>query len=124
MLDLKKAGNLEETINSTYGISLAQAFRAENGWCLPKNGGGALIGGRWYTEHVLERMAPRTPEVMAELESRALEKAKARGLEPRTNEFNDWWLANGPDPRGVPPLVIEAGIANPGSTNIQIFLSF
>ncbi len=31
-------------------------------------GGGTFINGRWYVEHALERMAPRTPQVMAELE--------------------------------------------------------
>jgi hypothetical protein len=41
-----------------------------NGWVLPLDGGGASINGRWYTEHALERMAPRTPKVMAELETR------------------------------------------------------
>ena len=42
-------------------------------WVFPKKGG-ATINGRWYTEHALERMAPRTPEVMAELEVRFIEE--------------------------------------------------
>lgn len=90
------------------------------GWVLPEAGGGARIGGRWYTEHALERMAPRTPEVMAELESRALARARAAGLEPGTPEFGKWWGKYGPDPRNVPPSVIETEIAAPGSTGVRV----
>ena len=43
------------------------AGKARTDWVFPKKGG-AMINGRWYAEHGLERMAPRTPEVMAELE--------------------------------------------------------
>jgi len=90
------------------------------GWVLPEAGGGARIGGRWYTEHALERMAPRTPHVMAELESRALARARAAGLEPGTPEFGKWWAKYGPDPRNVPPSVIEAEITAPGSTGVRV----
>jgi hypothetical protein len=38
-----------------------------NGWVLPKEGAGARIGNRLYSEHTLERMAPRKFPVMAEL---------------------------------------------------------
>lgn len=41
--------------------------RQNNGWVLPKEGGGARIGNRLYSEHLLERMAPRNFQVMAEL---------------------------------------------------------
>ncbi len=97
--------------------------RVFEGWVLPKDGGGALINGRWYTEHALERMAPNTPEVMAILENRALERAKALGLEPTTQEFGKWMQRNGPNPRGIPPSIVEAEIAQPGSTKLQVILN-
>ena len=66
------------------------AGATEAGWTLPSKGG-TNIGGRWYSEHALERMAPRTPEVMAELENRALSRAAAGGLKTGTPEFKIWW---------------------------------
>lgn len=93
------------------------------GWVLPEKGGGAFINSRWYTEHALERMAPNTPQVMAKLESRALERANALGLQPRTEEFGRWMYRNGPNPRGIPPSVIEAEIAHPGTTGIRVILN-
>lgn len=90
------------------------------GWTLPRGGGGANIGGRVYTEHALERMAPRTPQVMAELEARAVARAQAAGLKPGTRGFGEWWGKYGPDPRNIPPSVVEAEIANPGSTGIRV----
>ena len=91
-------------------------------WVFPKKGG-AMINGRWYTEHALERMAPRTPEVMAELEVRALNRAAAEGIKPQTKDFKDFWLKHRPDPRNIPPSVVEAEIANPGSTSIRVELN-
>jgi hypothetical protein len=102
-----------------YGLERSQQARVP-GWALPEAGGGAHIGGRWYTEHALERMAPRTPQVMAELESRALARARAAGLKPGTPGFGKWWAKYGPDPRNVPPNVIEAEIAAPGSTGVRV----
>jgi RHS repeat-associated protein len=93
---------------------------AKGGWTLPEGGGGAKISGRWYTEHALERMAPDTPQVRAELEARALVRAEAAGLKPGTSAFGEWWRSYGPDPRGVPPMVVEGEIANPGSTNVRV----
>lgn len=92
-------------------------------WILPKEGGGAFINGRWYAEHALERIAPRTPQVMAELEARALQRASAKGLQPGTDAFGEWMRSNGPAPRGVPISVVEAEIANPGSTNVCVVLN-
>jgi hypothetical protein len=95
-------------------------FKSSEGvWTLPRKGG-ATIDGRWYTEHALERMAPRTPEVMAELEARALARAKAAGFQLGTPEFKAWWGEFGPNPRGVPPMVVEAEIANPGTTGVKV----
>jgi len=88
-------------------------------WSLPSEGGGLNIGGRWYTEHALERMAPNTPEVMARLETRAVARAQAEGLAPGTREFAIWW-ADGPKARGVLPSVVEAEIADPGTTGVRV----
>ena len=90
------------------------------GWVLPKEGGGARIGNRLYSEHALERMAPRNFQVMAELEARALKRSEVKGLTVGTPEFKAWWDKNGPDPRGIPPSVIEAEIANSGSTGLKV----
>jgi RHS repeat-associated protein len=102
---------------------ITEMFAAEArglGWTLPEGGGGATIGGRWYTEHALERMAPDTLAIRAELEARALARAEARGLKPGTPEFRKYWNDYGPDPRGVPPMVVEAEIASPGSTSVKV----
>ncbi|OYD07409.1 DUF4244 domain-containing protein [Paludifilum halophilum] len=96
----KKGSKKGKTPNSEFG---------KNGWGMQK--GGAEIGGRKYTEHALERMAPNTPQVRAELERRALKK----GLKPGTKRFKEYI-----DPRGIPPRVVEDTIKNgkrvPGNT--------
>jgi hypothetical protein len=121
------AGKMVKTEEATaiYSHQLPQASSITNsgGWILPKEGGGAFINGRWYTEHALERMAPRTPQVMAELEARALQRTSAEGLEPGTAAFSKWMKRNGPAPRGVPLSVVEAEIANAGSTNVRVTLN-
>ncbi|WP_158074084.1 golvesin C-terminal-like domain-containing protein [Micromonospora sp. CB01531] len=111
------AGAAGTTGRAAGGVAAADAA---TGWVLPAAGGGAKISGRWYTEHALERMAPNTPEVMALLEQRAMARAKAAGLRPGTAEFGVWWGKNGPSPRNIPPSVVEAEIANPGSTGIRV----
>ncbi|MED0679846.1 hypothetical protein P4S83_09970 [Aneurinibacillus thermoaerophilus] len=86
----------QSTGNATKGKG-----KYDNGWDMPRGGG--EIGGRRYSEHSLERMAPDTIQVRAELEKRALEK----GLKPGTKEFKNFV-----DPRGVPPMVVEDTIRN------------
>jgi hypothetical protein len=49
-----------------------------------------------------------------------LARAKAAALRPGTPEFGEWWAKNGPAPRNVPPMVVEAEIANPGSTSVRV----
>jgi hypothetical protein len=76
-----------------------------------------MINGRWYTEHALERMAPRTPDVMAELEVRFNARVAAEGDNLKNPEkYEKFYRDNYPDPRGVPPSVVEAEITSPGST--------
>ncbi len=112
-------------IRAIYRNDLMQTFAItkKQGWTLPENGGGALINSRWYSEHALERMAPNTPQVMAKLELRALERAQIKGLHPGTEEFGKWISHNGPKPRGIPPSIIEAEIACPGTTNVKVILN-
>jgi hypothetical protein len=118
-----RAGQLTAFPNYRLPISSTLSVMEKGGWVLPKNGGGALIHGRWYTEHALERMAPRTPQVMVELEARALKRTNAKGLQPGTEEFGRWMSRNGPNPRGIPPSIIEAEVANPGSTHVRVILN-
>ncbi|QWG53564.1 S-layer protein (plasmid) [Bacillus mycoides] len=87
----KKAKNLEKATQGTSGI----------GWSMPRGGG--TINGRKYSEHALERMAPDTIQVRAELEARA----KSRGLVPGTQKFKEFV-----DPRGITPSVVEDIIKN------------
>jgi len=64
--------------NAAWPLSIvfAKSVAADSGvWSLPSEGGGLNIGGLWYTEHALERIAPNTPEVMAQLEARAIARA-------------------------------------------------
>ncbi|ENA1576546.1 hypothetical protein ABFW39_002976 [Listeria monocytogenes] len=78
-------------------------------WSLNKNG--ANINGRYYSGHALERMAPDTPAVRAELNTRAQEIAKNKGLVPGTKDYYDF-VKNYIQPRNIPPLVVEDAISN------------
>lgn len=78
-------------------------------WSLNKNG--AIINGRKYSGHALERMAPDTPAIRAQLNTRAQEIAKGKGYVPGTKEYNDV-IKGYIQPRNVPPLVVEDTIKN------------
>lgn len=98
-------------------------------WVMPLPGGRAFIGDQLYTEHALARMAPRNnKEVIAVLEQRLLKKAEELGIAPGTKPFEDWLTTEQGtsfkvDPRGIPASVVEAELANPGSTNIEVRLT-
>lgn len=92
-------------------------------WVLPKHGGGAFINGVWYVEHALERMAPRTSQVMAELEWRFNKRAAIELQRLTPEDYKKWFRQNFPQPRGIPPLVVEAELTNPGSTNVIVILN-
>lgn len=81
-----------------------QLFAKEAVWDMPESG--KVINGRYYTKHVLERMAPDTPQVRAELTKRAHEYAikegHAFGSEDYIKEMNNYIR-----PRNIPPMVIE-----------------
>ena len=49
--------------------------------------GGGVIYGRKYTEHALERMAPDTIQVWAELTKRARERAERNGYTFGSKEY-------------------------------------
>lgn len=89
---------------------------------LPSDGGGMMINGRYYTEHALERMAPNTPQIRAEITKRMAVRMEKLGLRPGSPAW-DQCLSRAlkkVDPRGVPPSVVEAEIATPGATNVKV----
>jgi GH25 family lysozyme M1 (1,4-beta-N-acetylmuramidase) len=89
---------------------------------LPEEGGGMRISGRWYTEHALERMAPDTPQVRAEIRARVVARLERIGIKidnPAFKKILDKALEK-IDPRGVPPSVVESEIAKRGSTNMRV----
>jgi len=81
----------------------------KTGWSMKE--GGEIINGREYSQHALERMAPDTSQVRAELEARATQNALGKGLNPGTNQYNDF-ITKYVDPRGITPSVIEDAIQN------------
>ncbi|EGO6705283.1 hypothetical protein GP416_000005 [Enterococcus faecalis] len=78
-------------------------------WSLNKNG--ANINGRDYSGHALERMAPHTPEIRAQLRTRAQEIAKNNDLVPGSDPYNKF-VNNYIKPRNIPPFVVEEAIQN------------
>jgi len=124
------------TIGLMYGVTRALAAARPPGarvagpprpleepiWDLPPRGGGMRIGDRWYTEHALERMAPDTPQIRAELAARArarLERVGIRQGHPAYSPALQKAMRR-IDPRGVPPSVVESEISSPGSTNVRV----
>jgi RHS repeat-associated protein len=89
---------------------------------LPPEGGGMRINGRWYSEHALERMAPDTPQVRAEIASRTRARLERIGIGSSHPAYNRVLTRamQKVDPRGVPPSVVEAEIARPGSTSVRV----
>jgi hypothetical protein len=80
------------------------------------------INGRWYTEHALERMAPDTPLVRAELTNRVVKRLERLGIKRGSSAYQKVFAKamKKVDPRGVPPSVVEAEITKPGSTNVKV----
>lgn len=69
-----KYGELEQKAKDLGKVS---KVTEEIGWSMPRGGG--VIDGRKYSEHALERMAPDTVQVRAELTKRARERAERKG---------------------------------------------
>ena len=78
-------------------------------WNMSK--GGSIINGREYSQHALERMAPDTISVRAELEKRAMNAAVENGYSIGGNKYNEF-IRKYVDPRGIPPMVVENTIRN------------
>ncbi|AHX17199.1 hypothetical protein ORM92_05900 [Bacillus cereus] len=78
--------------------------------------GGGVIDGRKYTEHALERMAPDTVQVRAELTKRARERAERKGYTFGSDKYME--ELKKVDPRGMTPNVVEdiikTGTRKPG----------
>ncbi len=73
---------------------------------------GSVINGREYSGHALERMAPNTPEVQAELHKRVAKRAKDSGEKFENQQKLEVYLKRKVDPRNIPPMVIENAIKN------------
>lgn len=73
--------------------------------------GGGIINGREYSQHAMERMAPDTPSVRAELSRRAEALAESKGLQVGTPEYYQF-CQKYVDPRNISPSVIEDAIRN------------
>ena len=80
-----------------------------NSWDMVEGGG--KINGREYSQHAMERMAPDTPQVRAELSRRAEKAATQRGLQVGTQEYYEY-CKKYVDPRNIPPSVIEDAISS------------
>ena len=82
--------------------------------------GGGIINGREYSQHAMERMAPDTPSVRAELSRRAEALAESKGLQVGTSEYYQF-CQKYVDPRNIPPSVVEDANRNttavPGHTS-------
>lgn len=63
----------------------------------------AIIGDKLYTKHAIDRMLPKTDEIIKALEAEAL----SMGLKRGESEFIKYV-----QPRNVPPIVVEDAIAN------------
>ena len=73
--------------------------------------GGGVIKGREYSQHAMERMAPNTPQVRAELSRRAEKTAEQLGYKQGTQKYYEF-CKKYVDPRNIPPSVIEDAIAS------------
>jgi subtilisin family serine protease len=114
-------GRVLEGVRPPAGPSRRVGALTEPIWDLPREGG-AWINGRWYTEHALERMAPGIPAVRAQLRTRVGLRLQRLGIGPGHPAY-DRVLARALadlDPRGVPPSVVEAEMARPGSTDVRV----
>ncbi len=71
---------------------------------------GTVIKGRYYTKHALERMAPDTLEVRAELTSSATKNAAKEYIPGSENFIRN--VNKNVQPRGIPPSVVENTVRN------------
>lgn len=106
-----KYGELEQKAKDLGKVS---NVTEEIGWSMPRGGG--VIDGRKYSEHALERMAPDTVQVRAELTKRARERAERKGYTFGSDKYME--ELKKVDPRGMTPNVVEdiikTGTRKPG----------
>ena len=111
--DVGKAGKgLEGAANGAESAAEDAGKIVESGtdsWNMVEGGG--TINGREYSQHAMERMAPDTPTVRAELSRRAEKAAQQKGLEVGTKEYYEY-CTKYVDPRNIPPSVIEDAISS------------
>ena len=119
----EKAGNLAEDVGKAgkglEGAANGAKSAAEDAGKVVESGtdswnmveGGGTINGREYSQHAMERMAPDTPQVRAELSRRAEKSATQRGLKVGTQEYYEY-CKKYVDPRNIPPSVIEDAISS------------
>ena len=111
--DVGKAGKgLEGAANGAESAAEDAGKVVESGtdsWNMVEGGG--TINGREYSQHAMERMAPDTPQVRAELSRRAEKSATQRGLKVGTQEYYEY-CKKYVDPRNIPPSVIEDAISS------------
>ena len=111
--DVGKAGKgLEGAANGAESAAEDAGKIVESGtdsWNMVEGGG--TINGREYSQHAMERMAPDTPQVRAELSRRAEKSATQRGLKVGTQEYYEY-CKKYVDPRNIPPSVIEDAISS------------
>jgi len=89
------------SINTTTETRTYNAFNQLTGVTRPDMMSAYVYRG----DDALERMAPDTPQVSAELQARGTERVIAAGHTPGTIEFNRS-VASHIQPRGVPPMAI------------------
>ncbi len=103
---------------------------AKDSWALACEGG-VIMGEKYGTEHVFARMVPKPNiEMQNKLQKHAIDKVKQSGVPVKTWEDVEKWTKTtkerskfGVDPREIPPMVVEAEIANPASAGIEVVLS-
>ena len=116
-------GLIQAEIIGIYKADRQAAFNAKNQYAVSGSSieggsdvwdmaeGGGIINGREYSQHAMERMAPDTPSVRAELSRRAETLAESKGLQVGTPEYYQF-CQKYVDPRNIPPSVIEDAIRN------------
>ena len=102
----------QKTIDKDNALEDSKAIAEGNKtgtWAMTEGRG--VINGREYSQHAMERMAPDTPQVRAELSRRAEKAAEQLGYKVGSKEYYDF-CKKYVDPRNIPPSVIEDAISS------------
>ena len=144
--NLRQKPRIKEILRKKSGQLLVKGVRTnrvtspaetmEGGYLRPDLGS-RIYNGLVYTEHALERMAPNTPEVIALLQNNATKRrnratkravenwmdSQEGSLKDLAADFQASWKQDSPQTRGILPSVVEAEIANPGTTDVRVVTS-